>query len=34
MSGLCVTQPAMSNLVAGRLYGNSVSCEASQDLEL
>lgn len=33
-SGLCMAQPAVSNLVAGRLYGNSVSCEASQDLEL
>lgn len=34
VSGLCMTQPAEPNLVAGRQYGNSVSCEARQDLEL
>lgn len=34
VSGLCMTQPAVSNLVAGRIYGNSVSHEASRDLEL
>lgn len=34
VSGSCMTQPAVSNLVAGGLYGNSVSHEARQDLEL
>lgn len=34
VSGSCMTQPVVSNLVAGGLYGNSVSHEASQDMEL